>query len=90
MSYEPLMQHFKTPAALVAALRPFGCSITPQAIYKWRGAGVPLDKAPLIEVASGGAVQCEQLRADVRWIRDAAGNVTAYRIDCAPAKKKAV
>lgn len=88
MSYTPLMQHFHTPAALAAALLPFGCSITPQAIYKWRSAGVPLDKAPLIEVASGGAVKCEQLRADVRWLRDEAGNVTAYRVDCAPAKTK--
>lgn len=88
MSYEPLMQHFQTPAALAAALRPFGCSITPQAIYKWRSAGVPRDKAPLIEVASGGVIKCEQLCSDVRWLRDGAGNITAYNVECAPAKKK--
>lgn len=80
MSYEPLMQHFRTPAALAVALRPLGCSITPQAIYKWRGASVPLDKAPLIEIASGGAVRCEQICPDVDWERDSAGNLTGYRV----------
>lgn len=89
MPYESLMQHFKTPAALAAALRPFGCSITPQAIYKWRTAGVPRDKAPLIEVVSNGALRCEQLHPDVRWMRDEVGNVTGYRVDIDPAKKKA-
>lgn len=89
MSYAPLIDHFRTPAAVAAALLPFGCRITPQAVYKWRGAGVPLDKVPLIEVASRGVVKCEQLRQDVRWLRDAAGNVTAYCVDCTPTQRKA-
>lgn len=29
----------------------------------------PPDRCPAIELATGGAVTCEQLRPDVRWVR---------------------
>lgn len=86
------MQHFKNPAALAAALAPFGAPITPQAIYKWRFSGIPLDRAPLIEVASKGEVRCDDLCPGVDWLRDGAGNVTGYSVPVArigsPAKAK--
>lgn len=80
MSYQTVMSHYLTPSALVAALDSCGCSITPQAIYKWREAGVPTDRAPLIEAASGGVLRCEQICPDVDWLRDAKGNITGYRV----------
>lgn len=82
MSYQLLMQHFKNPAGLAAALAPFG-TITQQAIYKWRASGIPIDRAPLIEVASDGCVKCDDLRPDVEWIRDESGNVTGYNVPVA-------
>lgn len=74
------MQHFKTPAALAAALVPFGAPISQQAIYKWRSSGIPLDRAPLIEVASHGGIKCDDLCPAVDWLRDDAGNVTGYNV----------
>jgi DNA-binding transcriptional regulator YdaS (Cro superfamily) len=80
MSYQTVIDHFNTPSALVAALARYGCKITPQAVYKWRDAGVPVDRAPLIEIASDGAVRCEQLCPDTAWLRDEDGNLTGYRV----------
>lgn len=80
MSYQTVMKHYATPSALVAALVPYGCSITPQAIYKWRESGIPVDRAPLIEAASGGALRCEQICPDTDWLRDAKGNLIGYRV----------
>jgi DNA-binding transcriptional regulator YdaS (Cro superfamily) len=80
MSYQTVMSHFRNPSALVAALAPYGCTITPQAIYKWRQGGVPVDRAPLIEAASSGAIRCEDICPNTDWQRDRRGNLTGYRV----------
>jgi DNA-binding transcriptional regulator YdaS (Cro superfamily) len=80
MGYETVMQHFKTAAALAEALAPYGEFITTQAIYKWRDAGVPVERAPLIEDASGGKVRCEQIVDGWKWIRDGRGNLVARQM----------
>lgn len=43
----------------------------PQLVWQWANGvkPVPADRCPPIEVASEGAVTCEELRADVRWHR---------------------
>jgi DNA-binding transcriptional regulator YdaS (Cro superfamily) len=80
MSYKTVIAHFGTPSALAAALAPYGEKITPQAIYKWRDAGVPRDRAPLIEDASGGRLRAEDICPSVEWERDKGGNLTGYRV----------
>jgi DNA-binding transcriptional regulator YdaS (Cro superfamily) len=42
--------------------------IKPPSVTGWRNR-VPPDRCPAIEKATGGAVTCEQLRPDVRWVR---------------------
>ena len=37
-----------------------------QAVQAWCRDGVPLERCPEVELATGGAVQCEQLREDYR------------------------
>jgi hypothetical protein len=80
MGYETVMRHFKTASALAEALLPYGVRISLQAIYRWRDAGIPVDRAPLIEDASGGKVRCEQMVDDWTWIRDAKGNLVARQL----------
>lgn len=41
---------------------------------------VPREKCPDIEAATGGSVRCEDLRDDVTWHRDEAGNPTGYTV----------
>ena len=65
MSYETLMQHFKTPGRLASLMSQEGCEISTQAIYKWRGKGVPAERVLLLERLSDGAVTRYQLRPDV-------------------------
>ena len=74
------MQHFHTPAALAEALSTVGERISPQAIYKWKKHGIPLDRAPQIEVASNGALKCEELCPQVEWARGEDGQVTGYSV----------
>lgn len=74
------MRHFHTPSALADALASFGDKISPQAIYKWKSKGIPVDRAPLLEAASNGAVRCEDICPDVQWMRDTRGNLTCYRV----------
>lgn len=40
-----------------------------QAVTNWAARGVPVDRAPAIELATGGAVTVEELRPDVSWVR---------------------
>lgn len=57
--------------------------VSPPAVAKWRAAGVPADRAPAIETATGGEIRCEDLRPDLTWERDAHGRVVAYRVPVA-------
>lgn len=43
----------------------------PQLVWQWANGvkPVPADRCPSIERESEGAVPCEELRPDVRWIR---------------------
>lgn len=77
--------------AITRAIRELGLTgiaralnVSPPAVAKWRSAGVPADRAPAIEAATGGEVRCEDLRPDLTWERDAAGQVIAYRVPVAP------
>jgi DNA-binding transcriptional regulator YdaS (Cro superfamily) len=38
-----------------------------QAVNNWRRRGVPAERCPSIERATGGKVRCEDLRPDVDW-----------------------
>lgn len=51
-------------AALARAL-----GVTPAAVFHWATGRrpVPAARCPSIERATGGAVRCEELRADVDW-----------------------
>lgn len=44
------------------------CGVKPPSVIGWRGR-VPTDRCPAIERATAGAVTCEALRPDVRWVR---------------------
>src|SRR3569623_1575127 len=83
MGYIFLLQLFHTPVALAEALSAVGERITPQAIYKWKKKGIPLDRAPQIEVASSGALRCEALCPQVDWIRGEDGQVIGYSVPVA-------
>jgi hypothetical protein len=89
MGYETLMRHFKTPSALAKALLPYGEEISVQAIYKWREAGVPVERAPMIEAASRGAVRCEAMCPGWTWVRDGKGKLVARQIEVRPLRRKA-
>lgn len=41
--------------------------VSPQIIQNWKVRGVPADRCPDIEKATGGKVKCEDLRPDVAW-----------------------
>lgn len=41
--------------------------ITAQRVSNWVERGVPAERCPDIERATGGAVTCEELRPDVDW-----------------------
>lgn len=45
----------------------FDPPISAQAVHKWKSSGVPAERCPAIERATGGKVVCEDLRADVDW-----------------------
>jgi len=46
---------------------------------------VPPDRCPEVEALTSGHVRCEQLRPDLQWQRDAAGQVTGYVVPLAKA-----
>lgn len=48
--------------------------VTVQRLTNWLERGVPAERCPDIERATGGAVRCEDLRNDVAWgvLRDPA------------------
>ena len=41
--------------------------VTAQVVSNWRVRGVPAERCPDIELATDGAVRCEELRPDVNW-----------------------
>lgn len=52
------------------------CNVSSQAVSQWRS--IPIEHCAKIE-ASGGP-SCEEMRPDVDWIRDEAGQVTHYQV----------
>ena len=56
------------------------CGVASQSVYKWRTCGVPIERAPGIELATGGQVTCDAVCPDVTWHRDARGAVVAYTV----------
>lgn len=44
-----------------------GCQ--PPSVIEWRKRGIPPDRCPQLERASNGAVQCEEMRPDLHWVR---------------------
>lgn len=61
---------------LAAALTLISPRLTSPSISDWRNrAVVPDDRCEPIETATAGAVTVEELRPDLRWRRDAAGQV---------------
>lgn len=57
-------------------------------VSNWRSRGrVPLEACANVEAVSD--VTCEQLRPDVTWQRDRAGQVTGYVVTVAPPEAKA-
>jgi len=41
--------------------------VEPQHVVNWRSRGVPAERCPAIERATGGKVRCEDLRPDIDW-----------------------
>ena len=56
------VNHCSGLSALAAAL-----NVSPQVVSNWRERGVPAERCPAIEAATGGLVRCEDLRPDVAW-----------------------
>lgn len=48
------------------------------AVSNWKSRGVPVEQCPAIERSTG--VPCHELRPDVSWLRDGAGQVTGYHV----------
>jgi len=74
---DKLLEHFGSLTAIASAI-----GISPQAVGKWAREGVPLDRCPQLEQASGGAIKCADMRPDVVWVRSR-GKVTAYTVQVA-------
>lgn len=61
----------KGQTALAKAL-----GVTQGAIWQWlNGREVQMERCWQIEQITGGAVRCEDIRADLPWVRDEAGRV---------------
>jgi DNA-binding transcriptional regulator YdaS (Cro superfamily) len=59
-------------------------------VSQWlRGDTIPLSACRLIERATAGAVRCQDLRPDVIWTRNEAGEVTGYHVRLDPPRPKA-
>lgn len=56
-------------------------NVLSQHITNWRERGIPADRCPAIEAAT--KVPCEELRPDLAWNRDEAGQVTGYTVPLA-------
>jgi DNA-binding transcriptional regulator YdaS (Cro superfamily) len=54
--------------------------VDPTLVHQWRHGRRPIAKhhCPAIEAATG--VRCEELRPDLQWIRNEAGEVTGYQV----------
>lgn len=63
-------------ADLARALR-----VLPQHLTNWRKRGIPAERCPDIERATG--LRCEEQRPDLQWNRDDDGNVTGYTVPVA-------
>lgn len=60
--------------------------VLPQHLNNWRKRGIPADRCPDIERATG--LTCEEQRPELQWNRGSDGQVTGYTIPL-PAKTQA-
>lgn len=44
-------------------------NVKPPSVIEWRRRGIPADRCPALERASGGKHTCEGMRPDVHWHR---------------------
>lgn len=92
---EPL-QHLRAAVAaaggqkaLADLITSLGHPIRQGHVWSWlnlQGGLTPPYLAPLVEVATG--VNCELLRPDLRWDRDAEGRVIAYGVSLQPVEPR--
>ena len=52
------------------------CNISSQAVSQWRV--IPQNQCPVIEAAT--SLTCEEMRPDIKWIRDEAGAVIGVAV----------
>lgn len=45
------------------------CDVRVPSVIDWRRSGIPRDRCPDIERASGGKVTCDEMRPEVAWVR---------------------
>lgn len=67
------IQAVGTQADLARAL-----NVLSQHITNWRERGIPPERCPSIEAASG--IRCEELRPDLAWVRAELGQITGYTV----------
>jgi DNA-binding transcriptional regulator YdaS (Cro superfamily) len=55
-------------------------TVNPTLVHQWRHGRRPVagHHCPAIEAATG--VRCEELRPDLQWLRNEAGDVTGYQV----------
>ncbi|KAF1008967.1 MAG: hypothetical protein GAK28_00599 [Luteibacter sp.] len=85
----PIERAIKLLGTQTALANAIGAS--PQQVQQWLAGTrpVPHERCPRIEVATEGQVRCEEIRADVDWLRDASGRATGYRVQlCSAAGKR--
>lgn len=73
MSIQSAIDTVETMTALAKRL-----GVSYQAVQKWVANGVPVERCAAVEAATG--VRCEELRPDVAWLRNEAGEVTGYQV----------
>lgn len=73
MSIQAAINSVETLTALAKRL-----GVSYQAVQKWVANGVPADRCAAVESATG--VRCEELRPDLQWLRNEAGEVTGYTV----------
>jgi DNA-binding transcriptional regulator YdaS (Cro superfamily) len=62
----PLQRAINLMGGLKVAQERLGVN-TYQALQQWRVNRVPAEYCPAIEIATDGAVRCEDLRPDINW-----------------------
>lgn len=64
------------------------CGVSAGLVWQWLNGRRPLpqEHCPAIEsatAAAGDCIRCEELRPDIGWTRDEAGQITGYHVQIA-------